>query len=419
MKRLALLLVLIGTVGILRATGGQSKLSISGPEKPVCIGSEFQLFAEGLNSMEYQWEPSEVFSNPTLKNPLVSIYKTTIFRVVRIDPQNGISDTAYYSVAVMEKPVEIIGNDYVCKGDSTYLKIENNFNHPYWSTGERERGIWVKTPGIYNVTAQEGCFRLYGETFVGSKTQPLAKIIASRDMDLCEGEQIKLTSFSDDNIEWSTRERSKSIIVKESGTVLLMNKNECGWDADEIKINVHAVEANFFPSHYECIAPLNLVLFNESDSRLEFNWKLNGETFSNEESPSIYLNENGEYQITLDVKNIYGCTDSKTIENIRVVSEEEYYATNDLVIFPNSFSPNGDGINDEFKVQSREITDFKLVVFDRWGNQVFSENGIDASWNGKNHNGELLPAGKYGIRYSYQTSAGHSVSKLSSIQLLR
>lgn len=53
---------------------------------------------------------------------------------------------------------------------------------------------------------------------------------------------------------------------------------------------------------------------------------------------------------------------------------------------PNAFTPNNDGINDEFIPQSiwadAEIEQYQFTIFDRWGNQVFSTNNFHIGWNG-------------------------------------
>jgi len=58
------------------------------------------------------------------------------------------------------------------------------------------------------------------------------------------------------------------------------------------------------------------------------------------------------------------------------------------IYIPNAFSPNGDGINDEFQVLGHDIISMKMMVYDRWGNLVFKGNHQDSYWNGKLNNKE-------------------------------
>jgi len=65
------------------------------------------------------------------------------------------------------------------------------------------------------------------------------------------------------------------------------------------------------------------------------------------------------------------------------------------ITIPNTFSPNNDGINDNWDIDALiTYPDCLLLVFDRYGGQVFKSVGYSKPWNGK-YNGELLPAGTY------------------------
>lgn len=61
------------------------------------------------------------------------------------------------------------------------------------------------------------------------------------------------------------------------------------------------------------------------------------------------------------------------------------------LFIPNSFSPNGDNINDKLEVKINEacVTEYSLQIFDRWGEKVFESTKISESWDGK-HNGKEL-----------------------------
>ena len=61
---------------------------------------------------------------------------------------------------------------------------------------------------------------------------------------------------------------------------------------------------------------------------------------------------------------------------------------------PNAFSPNDDGINDEWKVSYRSLTKFDCTIFDRYGNQIFHFTDPNLGWDGK-HRGKKVKAGVY------------------------
>lgn len=65
---------------------------------------------------------------------------------------------------------------------------------------------------------------------------------------------------------------------------------------------------------------------------------------------------------------------------------------------PNTFSPNGDAVNDEFRLAGSSfpcIEDFNIVIMNRWGSVVFRSNDQMFSWNGHDASGKLSSEGVY------------------------
>ena len=63
------------------------------------------------------------------------------------------------------------------------------------------------------------------------------------------------------------------------------------------------------------------------------------------------------------------------------------------VMIPNTFSPNGDGVNDGFRVYFQDActpSSFALEVYNRWGSLVFQSEDPNASWDGR-YRGRLHP----------------------------
>jgi gliding motility-associated-like protein len=53
------------------------------------------------------------------------------------------------------------------------------------------------------------------------------------------------------------------------------------------------------------------------------------------------------------------------------------------IYIPNAFTPNGDGINDSFGVKGEGIKDFRLVIFNRWGDVIFESTEPRKLWDGR------------------------------------
>ncbi len=67
------------------------------------------------------------------------------------------------------------------------------------------------------------------------------------------------------------------------------------------------------------------------------------------------------------------------------------------ILFPNAFSPNGDGKNDIFRPIGCPtfVTSMKFRIYNRWGALVWKTEGIEINWDGKNSAGNEMPAGQY------------------------
>ncbi len=73
------------------------------------------------------------------------------------------------------------------------------------------------------------------------------------------------------------------------------------------------------------------------------------------------------------------------------------------VFVPDAFSPNDDGLNDEFKIvgnsldnfSNDNIREFEMQVYNRWGEQIFKTNDMKVGWKGNYKDGKKVPKGSY------------------------
>jgi gliding motility-associated-like protein len=90
-------------------------------------------------------------------------------------------------------------------------------------------------------------------------------------------------------------------------------------------------------------------------------------------SMSSYSNLNPGYHL-LRVKDNFNCL----LDSIAIIDTKEANS----VYCPNSFTPNGDGINDEWKVYCTCVKDFTCKIFNRWGDEIYLLTEMNNSWNG-------------------------------------
>jgi gliding motility-associated-like protein len=108
----------------------------------------------------------------------------------------------------------------------------------------------------------------------------------------------------------------------------------------------------------------------------------------------IFVTVGGNYRVT--VINEYGCLDSDTI-----------MVTEFGLQMPNAITPNGDGLNDHFRIKGFEQTVAVLLqIFNRWGNLVFETNNLDKGWDGTEKDGSRQ-AGAYVWVIHFRSGDGH------------
>ena len=118
-------------------------------------------------------------------------------------------------------------------------------------------------------------------------------------------------------------------------------------------------------------------------------WDFGDGSTSGQMEPVHQYNEEGEYDISLTVIDDFGCETSYSLANaIRVTKHVAVYV-------PNAFTPNGDGLNDEFFVVPRLVTDLTIDIYDRWGKLIYRSDNPNFRWGGVDADGQPLPEGVY------------------------
>ena len=111
---------------------------------------------------------------------------------------------------------------------------------------------------------------------------------------------------------------------------------------------------------------------------------------SGDQNPIHTYQEDGRYSITQTVYNDDGC-DDETWELILIKPDVAFY-------IPNSFTPNNDGINEEFLGKGVGIQEYTMMIFDRWGELLYHTANMDKGWDG-NVNGIPAESGMYVYRF--------------------
>lgn len=138
----------------------------------------------------------------------------------------------------------------------------------------------------------------------------------------------------------------------------------------------------------------------------------NGNTFSVPEFTTNFT-DTGYFDITQTVTNGFGCTDV-SVQTIHVRPVSQIYV-------PNAFTPgNRDNLNAVFKPLGNGLNEFKMYIFNRWGEMLFSSADINVGWDGQVRNSETeAKQDLYVYKIQYVDHRGNPQELLGNVMVLR
>ncbi len=220
-----------------------------------------------------------------------------------------------------------------------------------------------------------------------------------------------------DGYFWNVASTGSSITVGNSGVyVCIVNDGCCSFNHIFV-VCIPSIAAFAIDSTVFCNANQYSFYPLASSSNTGFNWYVDGVYISSSNSLTTSLNS-GQHTISLVVSNPI-CLDSlwSSITTLNVSSVGTQIP---VFLIPNIFTPNNDGMNDVFEVKISSAKNYRIRIFNRWGNEIFTSDKIDQPWLGKIGTNNAAE-GVYGYIISYYDACINSNEKVLSgwISLLR
>ncbi|MCW3082798.1 MAG: hypothetical protein JWP12_164 [Bacteroidetes bacterium] len=378
----------------------------------------------------YNWTAATGLSDPTIANPMAAPTTTTTYTVSGADVNGCPALTQTVTVTVNPAlSVSTIPVTPVCPAGTIAITATaiNGNGGPYayaWAPATGLSSSTISNPNAtpaatttYTVTATDGCSPAVTST-VTVTVLPLPAPAFSADLTsgcapLCLNltDASTISSGSVNRWGWDVNDgansfangQTQSHCFNNPGTysITLIDTSAAGCISTVTYANyitVHSIPVAQFtaPANTSIIVPT--VTYTDqstvdNSSIAAWNWTfgdvLNTTTnTSTQQNPSHLFSDVGTYCAHLVVTSTYGCVDSS---DLCVVIDPEF-----TFYIPNAFSPNGDGINDEFYGKGDFINDFEMTIYDRWGNLIFYTDDINKHWNGTaNHGSEIAQMDTY------------------------
>ena len=136
-----------------------------------------------------------------------------------------------------------------------------------------------------------------------------------------------------------------------------------------------------------------------------------------EENTDFDFTESGSIRVVLYAKFTQG---ELEIETTNEESPFTLSISESVLLMPNAFSPNGDGINDIYKAKDgyQSITDFHGYIFNRWGQKLFEWTHPAEGWDGT-YKGKPVKDGVYFCLVKAKGADGKTYNIKKDVNLLR
>jgi gliding motility-associated-like protein len=302
-----------------------------------------------------------------------------------------------------------------------------------WSTGDTTTTIDQLASGTYIVTITDGIGCTATSLVTLNNPAGLSIELVPTDETCpgaCNGQMVvNITSapFPPYTYAWSTSPTQTGSIATGlcagdyTVTVTYSNEGCTVTETGSVLLNSQ-VDASFIATPVSGIIPFDVVFQFTGYGASTYTWDFGDGGTSTDMNPTHTYTEMGVYTATLIVNS--GPPDNCLDTFLVIITAIQPSS----IVVPNVFTPNGDGQNDYFSIESEGIRSLKIVVFNRWGKKVHETDVSDGFsnmmtrtdlWDGTNmHGGGLCSDGVY---YYVIEAVGYDTKEYSlngTIQLL-
>jgi gliding motility-associated-like protein len=386
--------------------------AFAGNDQMVCPGDTLQLGGAAINGYAYAWSPPTGLLSTTVSNPQAVlennsgvlqsqqfIVATTLGNCTALDTVNVLIQPM--PVAAFDAPEGMCldGNSFDFDLVGNYGSTANiqwnfgQFANPQQSTTEDPQDVSFLTVGTHVITVQVsdwGCSSPMYTDSVEIYAMPQANFNGSK-LEGCPPLQPEFFNFSSDmdlDYAWDMGDGSSytsfvPVHTYQSGGQYTVSLTVTTAEGCSASYSAHALvnvfpkpEAAFTvnPTVLSTALPLATIT-DASSGAVTWEYDLGDGTMSYERNLQHEYPVEGEYLLQQRVTNQFGCMDTAMYQ-LKVEPIMTFY-------IPNAFTPEGNGTNEIYKCYGLNIKEFRMEIYNRWGEMVFESNDIDYGWNGR------------------------------------
>jgi len=382
-----------------------------------------------------------------------------------------------FTIANIVLPDLELGTDSIlCEGNTLELSVSSDFDIVTWQDGSTGYSYTADTTGYYTVTAHfETCIAADGIQ-INLQAYPVSNLEEAAS--ICAGESYTASVISPNSIYlWSTGSTNNSVVLTHAGTYFVVIDNGC-ITVDSIELTVVPLPPDpLLSDTIVCLGSSATFSPSEFYSEVSYSW-WNGSTepeFTTTEEGTYWLQswqngctridtvslsyypilseniaydsvitkcegksmligvalsspliniiwENGDTTdyIPISAAGTFSFTVSTPCESKQgtiTVTEEQCYCN---VYLPNAFTPDGQLVNNVFQVKyDCPFDTFELLIFNRWGELIYSSTNPDDYWDGT-YIGQPAQDGVYVYKLKYTSAETQTYKEMAGhVSVLR
>ena len=385
-----------------------------------CINDSISIGTPQRGGFDYSWNPKDAVADSTaaqtttmgVRDTLLilearGICTQTFINRIKVDSIFADSDSLRV-ICSDDLPVKLTGSGFGFGSEYYWAStpdftdtLNTNFTDSTLSTSQ-DRGF---VRYYFKVVSPEGCSDTSSTLVAVSDLL----IQATPDTALCFGDTSVITAVNllqDDNLNYSWEPVSEILSRTDSSSILVAPQTDTEYRITTVNdsgcisrdtsmvfvsnLDPASVSASASPDTIVRIESLDLFGTPDTGNYI-YVWSPD-ENIMNPNSPATAATPVNSKTITLTVTDnrFEKCNYSDSV----TITVNELICEPPVVYIPNAFSPNGDGLNDQFHVRGTHIREVDLKVYNRWGEKVFETQNPEQGWDAT-HNGNPVESGVY------------------------
>lgn len=398
----------------------------------LCAGSLVELVpvvSGGVGPYVYSWSNGE--TSPSI---LVSPTTSTTYSVSVTDDclNQTATDNALITVPVYP-PISLVASDDITEicpyipADLTVSATGGSGVYTYqWTANEQVIGsgstqsVTPSTTTVYQVLVTDQCEEQATESVVYTITSPPLVVTMSPNALICPGDSVFIEVFPTGGFgnyfyDWQhSTDATAGVWVKPAQTttfeVHVSDECQTFFVVGSTTVEVIRPDADFQVTSSTLFNNMPITFQNLSVGAESYQWFYgDGNTSTTIVGSNVYENP-GTYYVTLVATNQLGCKDTVTKP---ITIEEEYW-----IYVPNTFTPDGNRVNNYFSVSTVNIKYLEVMIFNRWGERIFEAYDPFFEWDGT-YNGTLVQDGTYIWKIKYVTKGNIEGKLVGHITLMK